>query len=356
MEAYLNSPKPLIVSVSIHSAITIIIIPLGIHLLYQLLCSPHRCDSKVPIEPSVKVLCCIFALLFVPQTICNLMVEICSISDYTSDTPQRSRWNLAMNIFYALVNVCLYLIVIQRYYLTFSDSAYSSRPALFVLISSLVLLYSFMYCCYVIVYSSEARFFADEHQANKFYIAENLTLLLVDALFSVVMIYLFCLKLQRLILDSYRRSSTAQFANTRQDELGELTVKNVRLSESQQKLIYVATKLVVITLPALLSTTVLWSVSTCAWFVEDTHPNSRMLPLLIHGLHALFVPINIVCNFCCIYLHFEFNKKVYSILCYSLDKCCLKCCIYITGLRIVEQTRKQLGDACEEGETATLSI
>ena len=249
------------INIIIHGIVAALIAPLLIHLLYKLsIAKPEQSSKKRDMEPRMKKLTCLFSLFFIPQLIANLFTEIYSDGDHAK---QRTNWNIAMNVFYLLVNVCLYLVIIQRYHITFKDSAYSSGNWLYIFLIGLIIVYFIVYSSFFVIYATKGHWFP--------------------------------------AIDAYK--------------------------------IYIFVDIIMFIL--------LWTISTWSWILNDNDPTAPILPTLTNTLHAFLIPLDIITNFLCIYLNFDFTKRFYRCICCGFDKCCLTCCKCITELRIVKEEQRE---------------
>lgn len=324
------------INIVIHGIVAAIILPLLVHLLYKLLIDkPQQAKKKHDMEPRLKKLTCLFSLFFVPQLIANLFTEIYSDAHHPK---QRRNWNITMNVFYLLVNVCLYLVIIQRYHITFKDSAYSSTKGLYIFLIGLIILYFMVYSSFFVVYATKGHWFP-AIDAYKIYIFVDIMILSVDVILTFVITCLFWNKLQRLIIDTYRITNNESVLEI--EDISSIHRGTINLNVTQQKMIMIATKMVILTLPAMLSSCILWTVSTWSWILNDNDPTAPILPILTNTLHAVLIPLDIITNFLCIYLNFDFTKRLYRCICCGFDKCCLNCCKCITELRIVKEEQRE---------------
>ena len=333
------------INIVIHAIVAIIIVPLTIHLLYKLLWTFHDNNNnnnnnnigRRKMKSEMKILTCLFSIFFIPLLIANLFTEIYSDGSHPK---QRLNWNLTMNVFYLLVNVCLYIIIIQRFKITFNDSHYASSHKLYIFLSFLVILYFLVYCSFFVIYAAQTHWFPAS-DAYKFYIFVDVNVVTIDLILTLIITYLFFTKLQRLIIDTYRMNND-RISNEIEIEEIEMSLsrKSVSLNANQNRMIVILTRLIILTLPAMFSSVLLWTISTWSWILTDTDSNAPILHKFTNILHAFLIPLDIVTNFLCIYLNFHFTKRLYRIICCGFDKCCLECCKCIIQCRIVKQEKR----------------
>ena len=111
------------------------------------------------------------------------------------------------------------------------------------------------------------------------------------------------------------------------------------MDAKQQQLISVATRLMILTIPAVVTTTLVWGVSLVVW-ISLYQQNMKVYYPTRWILHVFVLPIDGIANFLCIYLNFKFARGCYEKLCCGISRFCENCWGIVTELKL-EQMRKE---------------
>ena len=425
-----ESDNTLLIIIQTTTATCIMI--LAFHLLY------HLFFKLADLNKFMKILCTVFSIAYIPMSISNVLTE-------TVPEHKRKPYLVLMNASYDVINVTLYLIIVLRFYDTFSQTMYQLSKKTYVLIFTLITIYFLAYNTWFVAYLN--GLFSDETRSVGIVIIMEAILLIDDMILSVVITYLFCKSLFKLTLSlssvsidheydlidhkspeikgcdvdkeienevtwtnsaqtmktpsrhrncneetltkQYDEMSTSignpsmfspQLKSKKSSSILSLSIKTslmmtssiyynkktggdshmeeecdsemgilsrsdrpntnmTGISNKQQQLIAVATRLMILTVPAVVTTTLVWAISLTAWIALYNN-NMNIYHLFRWLLHVFFLPLDGVANFLCVYLNFKFSRTLYNRLCCGINRFCENCWAIVTELK-VEQMRKE---------------
>ena len=354
--------------------ISVVILILSLHLLYQLFVKYAARSLKY------KFLCAVFSMMNIPLTICNWLTRI------ADNAQRRFLFNTCFNIFYNLVNVSLYLIIIIRLHDTFSNSVYRTSSMMYIFLLLLVACYFIIYSVWItnnILRNEETNDLNDTYDsfdAFLFNLVINASLLIIGLILTVVIIYLFCRNLILLAASinspKVRTSTTTKdveltsshsstnitkeyiLTRTQSPNANNLIEKltpstplmssasidqneaftldegaSFHLNSEQRRLISLTVRLIVLNVPALISRVVIWSLSiTTRWLgyfentnIHNDYETEGMYDHILYWmLRSCMIPLDIVLNYFCVYLAFDFAAQYYKWICF-IHKLCSLC-------------------------------
>eukprot|EP01084_Bolivina_argentea_P165877 288099_1 len=342
--------------------VAVVISILSLHLVH------HLFTEKYEMSLTLKILCFIFCCTYIPLTICNWF-------SFTVGRENRFIYNLFFNIFYDIINLCLYSIIVLRYHQTFRLSQYRSSNKMYIFIFGLIITYFTIYSIWILMYAL-AYDYTGQYQLSTFltlFITESF-LLIIDGILTVIINYLFCRNLVLLAVSiTYNKHNDSQYSNTKKVELVEPSKSSTNISttdtittpskpntstattsllydgsisfnkkhnnmdnyytlnEKQKRLIAVTIRLIILTLPAMITTSLVWIVSLSSWYLHYFGPkNIYMINNWI--LHVIIVPCDSMSNFLCVYLAFDFVAQYYDIVC-----CCIHTKCYNMFEKIIQR-------------------
>ena len=338
----------------VNVCIAISILLLSFHLLHYLFIDLHSTE----ISFRYKVLCCTFSMTCIPLTICNWS------SNIAVDEESQFILDLFFNVFYIIVNVTLYLIIDLRYYETFKHSPYRPSNRTQCCLLALITAYFMIYSLWIITYLLSHHRDAYIYSLPVFLILfiSEMFLLLIDLILTVCITYLFCRNLillaasignsKETVGKSIHReiefTDTSLFSSSVQRPASTNTIilpvtstplmsssldcikyeneDSVHLNGNQQRLISLTVRLIVLTVPAMISTSVVWIVSLTAWYLDyfvDNDGKYRQVheDKVYWTLRVIIIPIDTVLNFLCVYLAFDFVSHWYKRICCVSEIC-----------------------------------
>merc|ERR1712228_1162957 len=90
--------------------------------------------------------------------------------------------------------------------------------------------------------------------------------------------------------------------------------KKIHLNDKQNRLISLTVRLIVLTVPAMISTSFVWIASLISWCLEY-FGFEEMYKMVHWTLRVVIVPSDTILNFLCVYLAFDFVVQYYTLLC-----------------------------------------
>lgn len=372
----------------------IIIVILSLHLLH------HLFIEKENIPLLLKILCCIFCLSYIPSTICNWFSYIVDRSDrwlYNllfnafydvinctlyciiiyryHETFKSSQYKGSKRLYifiFTLIAIYFisYAIWIVIYSINYNYKDYStltfvilfgSEVILLLIDSILTIIITFLFCRNLVLltvsitannemYNRQKRKTSTKkhgHHKRKGKKQKNERIELVEpsqsgTTSSTITTTTTTTTTLHVSSKSRSRISTDKTSLLSSDSNSDLYYVEEEylkheLNEQQERLLSLTVRLIILTVPAMLSTSIVWIVSLIGWTFQYYQGSDNIYYVaIIWILHVMIIPFDSICNFLCVYLAFDFVQEYYNFLCCFLHNCCYNMFKRIITKRIIK--------------------